>query len=141
MTTLNIIGNGVHQMKVICSARGPKCCRQGGDGECVIETKTSYEKILAAVFSMGLRAGEKTVRGPRLRKSPGPPGLYDLLKPHVTEWLSCDPASQNACWQEATRMTRPVGDPPRKLAELLLHHKSTCALGGYHGRPNGPAHL
>jgi len=57
----------------------------------------------------------------RLKKGPRPAWLYDLLKPHVTKLLVCDPR-KNASMREGNQSDK---IDARRLAELLrLNHLS-----------------
>src|SRR5258708_8789162 len=79
--------------------------------ECVIETKAST--ILQ--FMQGLR-GDLHVT---FEEGTWAAWLYDLLKPHVTEVLVCDPR-KNALLKEGSKSDK---IDARKLAELLrLNH-------------------
>ena len=55
--------------------------------------------------------------------------LYDLLKPHVTEVVVCDPR-RNALLQEGNKNDR---IDARKLAELLYHNQLRPVYHGEHG--------
>jgi hypothetical protein len=70
--------------------------------ECVIETKAS----MILPFIDGLR-GDLQVT---FEEGTSAAWLYDLLKPHVTKLVVCDPRKNASCEKEA-RMTRsmPVG--------------------------------
>jgi hypothetical protein len=89
--------------------------------ECVIETKAST--ILQ--FIHGLRGDlhltfeEGTWAG----------WLYDLLKPHVTELVVCNPR-KNALLKEGSKSDR---IDARKLAELLYMSKLSSVYHGEHG--------
>jgi len=55
--------------------------------------------------------------------------LYDLLKPHVTKWVVCDPR-RNALLQEGNQNDRVDA---RKLAELLHNNQLRSVYHGDHG--------
>ena len=89
--------------------------------ECVIETKAST--ILQ--FIQGLR-GELQVT---FEEGTWAAWLYDLLKPHVTEVLVCDPR-KNALLKEGSKGDR---IDARKLAELLRLNRLKPVYHGEHG--------
>jgi hypothetical protein len=55
--------------------------------------------------------------------------LYDLLRPHVTKVVVCDPR-RNALLQEGNQNDRVDA---RKLAELLHHNQLRAVYHGDHG--------
>ena len=67
--------------------------------ECVIETKASV--ILQ--FIDGL-CGDLHVT---LEEGTWAAWLYDLLKPHVTELVVCDPRKNASTWRRVSRLTAP----------------------------------
>src|ERR1700737_5122986 len=75
--------------------------------ECIIETKAS----MILQFIDGLR-GDLQVT---FEEGTSAAWLYDLLKPHVTKLLVCDPR-KNAPMREGTQSEK--SEPPRR-AELL----------------------
>jgi transposase len=90
--------------------------------ECVIETKAST--ILQ--FSKGLR-GDLHVT---FEEGTWAAWLYDLLKPHVTKLVVCDPR-KNASMKEGNKSDR---IDARKLAELLrlnISGRSITVSTGY----------
>src|SRR6202162_6618496 len=89
--------------------------------ECVIETKASV--ILE--FIDGLR-GDLQVT---FEEGTWAAGLYDLLKPHVTELVVCNPR-KNALLKEGSKSDR---IDARKLAELLYMSKLSSVYHGEHG--------
>ena len=89
--------------------------------ECVIETKAST--ILQ--FIDGLR-GEVHVT---FEEGTSAAWLYDLLKPHVTELVVCNPR-KNALLKEGSKSDR---IDARKLAELLYMNKLKPVYHGEHG--------
>ena len=89
--------------------------------ECVIETKAST--ILQ--FIQGLR-GELHVT---LEEGTWAAWLYDLLKPHVTELVVCNPR-KNALLKEGSKSDR---IDARKLAELLRNERFPAVYHGENG--------
>ena len=89
--------------------------------ECVIETKAN----MILQFVDGLR-GEVHVT---LEEGTWAAWLYDLLKPHVTRVVVCDPR-RNALLQEGNQNDRVDA---RKLAELLQNNQLRSVYHGDHG--------
>ena len=89
--------------------------------ECVIETKAST--ILQ--FIRGLR-GELHVT---FEEGTWAAWLYDLIKPHVTEVVVCDPR-RNALLKDGNKSDR---IDARKLAELLYAKQLKPVYHGEHG--------
>ena len=89
--------------------------------ECVIETKA----ITILQFIDGLR-GDLHVT---FEEGTWAAWLYDLLKPHVTKLVVCDPR-QNALLQEGNKNDRVDA---RKLAELLQNNQLRAVYHGEHG--------
>ena len=89
--------------------------------ECVIETKAS----MILQFVDGLR-GDVHVT---FEEGTWAAWLYDLLKPHVTRLVVCDPR-RNALLQEGNQNDRVDA---RKLAELLQNNQLRSVYHGDHG--------
>ena len=89
--------------------------------ECVIETKAN----LILQFVDGLR-GDVHVT---FEEGTWAAWLYDLLKPHVTKLVVCDPR-RNALLQEGNQNDRVDA---RKLAELLQNNQLRSVYHGDHG--------
>jgi hypothetical protein len=89
--------------------------------ECVIETKAS----MILQFVDGLR-GDLHVT---FEEGTWAAWLYDLLKPHVTRVVVCDPR-RNALLQEGNQNDRVDA---RKLAELLQNNQLRSVYHGDHG--------
>jgi hypothetical protein len=89
--------------------------------ECVIETKAN----MILDFVHGLR-GDVHVT---FEEGTWAAWLYDLLKPHVTRLVVCDPR-RNACLQEGNKNDRVDA---RKLAELLQNKQLRSVYHGDHG--------
>src|ERR1017187_9797107 len=89
--------------------------------ECVIETKAS----MILQFIDGLR-GDLQVT---FEEGTSAAWLYDLLKPHVTKVVVCDPR-RNALLQEGNQNDRVDA---RKLAELLHNNQLRSVYHGDHG--------
>ena len=118
MTSTKYIGMDVHKESISIAVRN-----DAGKivMECVIETKAST--ILQ--FIDGLR-GEVHVT---FEEGTWAAWLYDLLKPHVTKLLVCDPR-RNALLQEGNQNDRVDA---RKLAELLHNNQLRSVYHGDHG--------
>jgi transposase len=115
MDSRKYIGMDVHQESISIAVRN-------GAGkivmECVIETKAS----MVLDFIAGLR-GDLQVT---FEEGTSAAWLYDLLKPHVTKLVVCDPR-KNASMREGNQSDK---IDARRLAELLrLNHLSPV----YHG--------
>jgi len=118
MTSTQYIGMDVHRESISIAVRNAagKVVM-----ECVIETKTST--ILQ--FFDGLRGDVQVT----FEEGTWAAWLYDLLKPHVTEVVVCDPR-RNALLQEGNQNDRVDA---RKLAELLHHNQLRSVYHGDHG--------
>jgi transposase len=118
MTSTKYIGLDVHKESisiVVLNSAGKVVM------ECVIETKAST--ILQFIHGLSgdvhLTFEEGTWAG----------WLYDLLKPHVTELVVCNPR-KNALLKEGNKSDRVDA---RKLAELLYMSKLSSVYHGEHG--------
>jgi len=89
--------------------------------ECVIETKA----ITILDFLKGLRGSRHVT----FEEGTWAAWLYDLIKPHVTELIVCDPR-RNALLKEGTKSDR---IDARKLAELLHSNMLRSVYHGEHG--------
>ena len=120
MTSTQYIGMDVHKESISIAVRNAagKIVM-----ECVIETKAST--ILQ--FFDGLR-GDVHVT---FEEGTWAAWLYDLLKPHVTKVVVCDPR-RNALLQEGNQNDRVDA---RKLAELLQNNQLRSVYHGDHGCP------
>jgi hypothetical protein len=118
MTSTEYIGMDVHKESISIAVRNAagKIVM-----ECVIETKAST--ILQ--FFDGLR-GDVHVT---FEEGTWATWLYDLLKPHVTKVVVCDPR-RNALLQEGNQNDRMDA---RKLAELLHNNQLRSVYHGDHG--------
>src|SRR6267142_592369 len=118
MTSTQYIGMDVHRESISIAVRNAagKVVM-----ECVIETKTST--ILQ--FFDGLRGDVQVT----FEEGTWAAWLYDLLKPHVTKVVVCDPR-RNALLQEGNQNDRVDA---RKLAELLHHNQLRSVYHGDHG--------
>jgi transposase len=115
MNSRKYIGMDVHKKSISIAVRN-----DAGKivMECVIETKAS----MILDFIAGLR-GDLHVT---FEEGTSAAWLYDLLKPHVTKLVVCDPR-KNASMREGNQSDK---IDARRLAELLrLHHLSPV----YHG--------
>src|SRR6266446_6189715 len=118
MTSTKYIGMDVHKESISIAVRN-----SAGKVvmECVIETKAS----MILQFIDGLR-GDVYVT---FEEGTWAAWLYDLLKPHVTKVLVCDPR-RNALLQEGNQNDRVDA---RKLAELLQNNQLRSVYHGDHG--------
>ena len=89
--------------------------------ECVIETKA----ITILDFLKGLRGSLHVT----FEEGTWAAWLYDLIKPHVTELIVCDPR-RNALLKEGSKSDR---IDARKLAELLRSNMVRSVYHGEHG--------
>src|SRR5260370_14758426 len=118
MTSTKYIGLDVHKESIsiaVLNSAGKVVM------ECVIETKAST--ILQYV--QGLR-GDLHVT---LEEGTWAGWLFDLLKPHVTELIVCNPR-KNALLKEGSKSDR---IDAHKLAELLYMSKLSSVYHGEHG--------
>jgi transposase len=118
MTSTKYIGLDVHKESISIAVRN-----DAGKivMECVIETKAS----MILQFIDGLH-GDVHVT---FEEGTWAAWLYDLLKPHVTKVVVCDPR-RNALLQEGNQNDRVDA---RKLAELLHHNQLRSVYHGDHG--------
>src|SRR6202166_5120547 len=118
MDNTKYIGMDVHKESISIAVRN-------GAGkivmECVIETKAS----MILEFINGLR-GDLQVT---FEEGTWAAWLYDLLKPHVTKLVVCDPR-RNALLKDGNKSDR---IDARKLAELLYLNKLNPVYHGEHG--------
>src|SRR5258705_4975450 len=118
MTSTKYIGLDVHKESIsiaVMNAAGKIVM------ECVIETKAS----ILLQFLHGLR-GDWHVT---FEEGTWAAWLYDLLKPHVTELVVCNPR-KNALLKEGSKSDQ---IDARKLAELLYMNKIKSVYHGEHG--------
>jgi len=118
MTGTKYIGMDVHKESISIAVRNAagKIVM-----ECVIETKAST--ILE--FVDGLRGDVQVT----FEEGSWSAWLYDLLKPHVTRLVVCDPR-RNALLQQGNQNDRVDA---RKLAELLQNNQLRSVYHGDHG--------
>src|SRR6201982_1162939 len=118
MDNTKYIGMDVHTESISIAVRN-------GAGkivmECVIETKAS----MMLEFINGLR-GDLQVT---FEEGTWAAWLYDLLKPHVTELVVCNPR-RNALLKEGSKSDR---IDAKKLAELLRNGSLSAVYHGEHG--------
>ncbi len=118
MTSTKYIGLDVHKESISIAVLN---CAGKVVMECVIETKAST--ILQ--FIHGFR-GDLHVT---FEEGTWAAWLHDLLKPHVTELVVCNPR-ENALLKEGSKSDR---IDAHKLAELLYMHKLKPVYHGEHG--------
>jgi transposase len=118
MTSTKYIGMDVHKESISIAVRNDagKIAM-----ECVIETKAN----IILDFVHGLR-GELQVT---FEEGTWAAWLYDLLKPHVTKLVVCDPR-RNALLQDGNQNDRVDA---RKLSDLLYLNKLKAVYHGDHG--------
>jgi transposase len=118
MTSAKYIGMDVHKESISIAVRDAvgKIVM-----ECVIETKAS----MILQFFDGLR-GDLHVT---FEEGSWAAWLYDLLKPHVTKLVVCDPR-RNALLQDGNQNDRVDA---RKLSDLLYMSKLNAVYHGDHG--------
>ena len=118
MTSAKYIGMDVHKESISIAVRNAvgKIVM-----ECVIETKAS----MILQFFDGLR-GDLHVT---FEEGTWAAWLYDLLKPHVTKLVVCDPR-RNALLQDGNQNDRVDA---RKLSDLLYMNKLNAVYHGDHG--------
>jgi transposase len=118
MTSTKYIGMDVHKESISIAVRNA-----GGKivMECVIQTKAS---VILQFFD-GLR-GDLHVT---FEEGTWAAWLHDLLKPHVTKLLVCDPR-RNALLQDGNQNDRVDA---RKLSDLLYMNKLNAVYHGDHG--------
>jgi len=118
MTSAKYIGMDVHKESISIAVRNAagKVVM-----ECVIETKAS----MILQFFDGLR-GDLHVT---FEEGTWAAWLYDLLKPHVTKLVVCDPR-RNALLQDSNQNDRVDA---RKLSDLLYMNKLNAVYHGDHG--------
>ena len=118
MTSTKYIGMDVHKESISMAVRN-------GAGkivmECVIETKAS----MILQFFDGLR-GDLQVT---FEEGTSAAWLYDLLRPHVTKLVVCDPR-KNASMREGNQNDK---IDARRLAELLRLNHLNPVYHGEHG--------
>ena len=118
MTSTNYIGMDVHQESIsiaVLNFAGKVVM------ECAIETKAST--IL--LFIRGLRGDLHLT----FEEGTWAAWLYDLLKPHVTQVVVCNPR-KNALLKEGSKSDQ---IDARKLAELLRNGSLSAVYHGEHG--------
>src|ERR1700730_7203131 len=118
MTSTKYIGMDVHKESISIAVRNDagKIAM-----ECVIETKAN----IILDFVHGLR-GELQVT---FEEGTWAAWLYDLLRPHVTKLVVCDPR-RNALLQDGNQNDRVDA---RKLSDLLYLNKLNAVYHGDHG--------
>jgi len=118
MTSTNYIGMDVHKESISIAVRNAagKVVM-----ECVIETKAS----MILQFIDGLRGDVQVT----FEEGTSAAWLYDLLKPHVTKLVVCDPR-KNASMREGQQSDK---IDARRLAELLRLNHLHPVYHGEHG--------
>jgi hypothetical protein len=118
MTSTKYIGMGVHKESISIAVRNDagKIVMQ-----CVIKTKAS----MILQFIDGLHRDVHVT----FEEGTWAAWLYDLLKPHITKVVVCDPR-RNALLQEGNQSDRVDA---RKLAELLHNNQLPSVYHGDYG--------
>ena len=118
MTSSKYIGMDVHKESISIAVRNAA-------GKIVMESVIETKANMIVEFIDGLR-GDVHVT---LEEGTWSAWLYDLLKPHVTELVVCDPR-RNALLKEGNQNDRVDA---RKLAELLQNKQLRPVYHGDHG--------
>jgi transposase len=118
MTSNKYIGMDVHKESISIAVRNAA-------GKIVMESVIQTKASMILEFIDGLR-GEVHVT---FEEGTWSAWLYDLLKPHVTKLVVCDPR-RNALLQEGNKNDRVDA---RKLAELLQNNQLRPVYHGDHG--------
>jgi transposase len=118
MTSSKYIGMDVHKESISIAVRNAA-------GKIVMESVIETKANVILDFINGLR-GELHVT---FEEGTWSAWLYDLLKPHVSQLVVCDPR-RNALLQEGNQNDRVDA---RKLAELLQHNQLRPVYHGNHG--------
>ena len=118
MTSSKYIGMDVHKESMSIAVRNAA-------GKIVMESVIETKANMILEFIDGLR-GDVHVT---LEEGTWSAWLYDLLKPHVTELVVCDPR-RNALLKEGNQNDRVDA---RKLAELLQNNQLRPVYHGDHG--------
>src|SRR5215813_1073867 len=118
MTSSKYIGMDVHKESISIAVRNSA-------GKIVMESVVQTKASVILEFIDGLR-GEVHVT---FEEGTWSAWLYDLLKPHVTKLVVCDPR-RNALLQEGNKNDRVDA---RKLAELLQNNQLRPVYHGDHG--------
>ena len=118
MTSSKYIGLDVHKESISIAVRN-------GAGKIVMESVIATKASMILEFIDGLR-GDLHVT---LEEGTWSAWLYDLLKPHVSRLVVCDPR-RNALLQEGNQNDRVDA---RKLAELLQNNQLRPVYHGNHG--------
>ena len=115
MNDAKYIGMDVHQATISAAVRD-------GSGNLVMEATLETKAETVLEFVHGLRGSLRVT----FEEGAWSAWLYDLLKPHVSEVLACDPR-KNALLRVGNKNDR---EDARKLAELLFLNKLSSV---YHG--------
>jgi transposase len=118
MTSSKYIGMDVHKESISIAVRNAA-------GKIAMESVIQTKASVILEFIDGLR-GEVNVT---FEEGTWSAWLYDLLKPHVTKLVVCDPR-RNALLQEGNKNDRVDA---RKLAELLQNNQLRPVYHGDHG--------
>jgi len=118
MTSSKYIGMDVHKESISIAVRNAA-------GKIVMESVIQTKASMILQFMEGLR-GEVHVT---FEEGTWSAWLYDLLKPHVTKLVVCDPR-RNALLKEGNQNDRVDA---RKLAELLQNNQLRPVYHGGHG--------
>jgi len=118
MTSSKYIGMDVHKESISIAVRNAA-------GKIVMESVIQTKASMILQFMEGLR-GEVHVT---FEEGTWSAWLYDLLKPHVTKLVVCDPR-RNALLKEGNQNDRVDA---RKLAELLQNNQLRPVYHGDHG--------
>src|SRR5271170_8046499 len=118
MDSMKYIGMDVHKEAISIAALN-------SSGKLVMESVIETKAITVIDFLKGLRGSLHVT----LEEGTWATWLYDLLKPHVTELVVCNPR-RNALLKEGSKSDR---IDARKLAELLRSNMLRSVYHGEHG--------
>jgi transposase len=118
MDSVKYIGMDVHKEAIVIAVLS-------SSGKLVMESVIETKTITILDFLKGLRGSLHVT----LEESTWAAWLYDLIKPHVTEIIVCDPR-RNALLKEGSKSDR---IDARKLAELLRSNMVRPVYHGEHG--------
>src|ERR1700726_2195801 len=118
MDSTKYIGMDVHKETISIAVLN-------SSGKLVMETIIETKASTVLEFVQGLRGSLHVT----FEEGTWAAWLYDLLKPHVTEVLVCDPR-KNALLKTGNKSDR---IDARKLAELLYRNKIKAVYHGEHG--------
>src|SRR6202049_4623778 len=118
MDSVKYIGMDVHKESISIAV-------MNGAGKIVMESLIETKASMILQFIDGLRGGLQVT----FEEGTSAAWLYDLLKPHVTKLVVCDPR-KNASMREGNQNDK---IDARRLAELLRLNHLSAVYHGEHG--------